>query len=295
MPNWRFLFIFITAGVLMSAGVAVAQHGDQQGQSQDRSGSSVPVAVAEISEQYRTISVGGRLQPKSRIVHLTPKGGYVSAVAVEEGQLVEERQNLFSIRRKDDVLNIYKPSVVYARISGWVSEVLIQVEDEVQEGMPAVIIIGTGGYILESNISDKDSFKIRIGQKITALTAGGTEITGTLVNRAKEPDYKTGLFSLTFHFTNNRRVYVGEFVVIDLPVDKVKGVFVRRDQVVRRYGKYFIWIVNGDQELEAREVLLGPTYGDLVMIDKGLETGEKYLARLTGREKEGAKIDAPGA
>jgi hypothetical protein len=31
------------------------------------------------------------------------------------------------------------------------------------------------------------------------------------------------------------------------------------------------------------------------MIDQGLETGEKYLARLTGREKEGAKIDAPGA
>ena len=293
MCNWRFLFIFIAAGVLLSAGAAAAQHRDQQGQSQDRSGS--PVAVAEISEQYRAISVGGRLQPRSRIVHLTSKSGYVSAVTVVEGKLVEEGQSLFSIRRKDDVLNIYKPSVVYARISGWVSEVLIQVEDEVQEGRPAVVIIGTDGYALESNISDKDSFKVRIGQKVTALTAGGIEIIGTLVNRSKEPDYKTGLFLLTFHFSNNRRVYVGEFVVIDLPVDKVKGVFIRRDQVVRRYGKYFIWIVNGDQELEAREVLLGPTYGDLVMIDKGLETGEKYLARLTGREKEGAKINAPGA
>ncbi len=293
MYNCRFLFIFITAGALLSAGAAAAQHRDQQGQSQDGSGPTV--SVAEISEQYRVISVGGRLQPKSRIVHMTPKSGYVSVVAAVEGQLVEEGQSLFSIRRKDDVLNIYKPSVVMARISGWVSEVLIQVEDEVSEGRPAVVIIGTGGYVLESNISDKDSFKVRIGQKVTALTAGGTEITGTLVNRSREPDDKTGLFSLTFHFSNNRRVYVGEFVVIGLPVDKVKGIFVRRDQVVRRYGKYFIWIVNANQELEAREVLLGPVYGDLIMIDQGLEIGEKYLARLSGREKEGAKIDAPGA
>ena len=145
------------------------------------------------------------------------------------------------------------------------------------------------------NISDKDSFKIRIGQRVTALTAGGKEIPGVLVNRSKEPDYKTGLFSLTFHFSNNRRVFVGEFVIIDLPVDRVKGIFVHRDLVVRRYGKYFVWVVNGEGVLEAREVLLGPAYGDLVMIDQGLETGEKYLARLTGREKEGARIEAPGA
>lgn len=296
MRMWRFFSIFsnvfITSAILFLAWPLAAQQRDQQGQSQDGPGPAV--AVAQLSEQFRTISVGGRLQPKSRIVHLTPKGGYVSAVAVEEGRLIEEGQSLFSIRRKDDVLNIYKPSVVTARISGWVSEVLIQDEDEVQEGMPAVVIIGTGGYILEANISDKDSFKIRIGQKVSALTSGGNMIKGVLVSRSKEPDYKTGLFTLTFHFSNYRRVYVGEFVVVDLPVDRVEGVFVRRDQVVRRYGKYYIWVVNGDRVLEAREIVLGPVYGDLVKIDRGLEIGEKYLARLTGREKEGAKVDAPG-
>ena len=62
--------------------------------------------------------------------------------------------------------------------------------------------------------------------------------------------------------------------------------------MIRRYGKYFLWIVNADRELEAREVVLGPTYGDRVMIRQGLNVGERYLTRLTGREKEGAKIDA---
>jgi hypothetical protein len=47
--------------------------------------------------------------------------------------------------------------------------------------------------------------------------------------------------------------------------------------------------------LVAREVALGPTYGQLVRIDRGLEAGERYLTRLTGREREGAKVSDPGA
>jgi multidrug efflux pump subunit AcrA (membrane-fusion protein) len=284
-----FTTAFILTAVLFSARTAAAQQGGQQGTQ------GPAVAVAELSTQYRNISVGGRLQPKSRIVHLTPKSGYVSSVDVEEGQFVEEGQDLFSIRRKDDVLNIYKPSVVTARITGWVSELLIQEEDEVQEGVPAVVIIGTEGYVLEANISDKDFYKVRIGQKVSALTSGGVKINGVLVSRSREPDYQTGLFLLTFNFSDNNRAFIGEFVVVNMPVDRVEGVFVRRDQIVRRYGKYYIWVVNGDGVLEAREIELGPTYGDLVEIARGLDVGEKYLSRLTGREKEGEKVEAPGA
>ena len=281
------LLITITA-ILFSASVTAAQQGEAQ------SNTRSPVAVAENSWQFHVISVGGRLQPKSRIVHYTPNSGIVSAVTVEEGELIESGQKLFSIKRKDDVMNIYKPTVVTARISGWVSQVLIQTEDEVENAQPAVVIVGTEGYVLEADISDKDAFKVRIGQRVSAHTTGGMRIIGVLVNRSQEPDYTTGLFSLTFHFPNSQLTYIGEFVIIDLPVDRSKGLFIRRDLVIRRYGKYYIWIVNDAHELEAREVILGPTYGDLVRIDHGLKTGEKYLTRLTGREKEGMKFDVPG-
>jgi multidrug efflux pump subunit AcrA (membrane-fusion protein) len=286
MDRLRFLFVMI--GVLLSASLTFAQ----QEQSQNRSSS--PVTVAHISEQFHTISVVGRLEPENRIVHHTPASGYVSSVSVEEGQLVVEGQQLFSIKRKDDLINIYKPTLVTARIAGWVSKVFIQPEDEVEAAEPAVVIIGTEGYVLDAHISDKDAFKIRIGQRVTARTTSGTTIRGMLLNRSQEPDYTTGLFSLTFRFPNTQRTYVGEFVIIELPVDRAKGLFVRRDLVIRRYGKYFLWIVNDVGELSAREVVLGPTYGDLVRINQGLAAGEQYLNRLTGREKEGDKIDMPG-
>lgn len=286
------VFCLLAFGILYTASYAPAQERDGN-RPQDKP--AVPTAMSQVSEQYHEISVVGRLQPKSRIVHYATTGGYVSEMSVKEGQLVDTGQKLFSIRRKDDVSNVYKPTVVTARISGWVSKVHVQDEDEAQSGDPAVVVIGTEGYVLEAAISDKDAFKVRIGGKVSARTTGGQRISGLLVGRSQEPDYDTGLFSLTFHFPNSQRTYVGEFVIIDLPTDKSSGIFVRRDLVIRRYGKYYLWTVTENETLSAREITLGPTYGDLVKIEKGLAAGERYLTRLSGREKEGASMKQPGS
>jgi len=258
-------------------------------------GRAAPVATAEVSVQYHSISVGGRLQPRTRVVHQAPSAGYVISVNVSEGDRVEPGSLLLSIGRKDDVANLYKPLAVTARVEGWVSEVLVQAQDEVGQGDAAVVILGREGYVLEASVSDKDAFKVDVGQPVAARTSGGSRITGVLHYRSQEPDYQTGLFSLTFYFPNSQRTHVGEFVMVELPVDRTRGLFVRRDLVVRRYGRYFLWIVDDNQELEAREVELGETFGELVEIRTGLEEGERYLTRLTGREREGARIGSPGS
>ena len=293
--------IMIITSLLLTAVSVSAQHGGRAGpppgpgagSGQDEGADRSPIAIAQVSQQSHTITVGGRLEPQSRIVHKTSSSGYIQSVRVREGQLVQAGEELLSIKRKDDVMDLYKPVPVTARITGRVSEVLVQVEAEVNAGEPAVVVLGTEGYVLEANVSDKDAFRIDIGQKVSGLTAGGTTISGVLLSRSQEPDYSTGLFELTFQFPDSQRVGVGEFVLIDLPVDRVRGLFVPRDVVVRRYGKFFLWIVNESQALEAREVTLGPVFGDLVLIKDGLQPGERYLRRLTGREREGAAVGAP--
>jgi len=293
MKTARIVVIFL-AGVLTAVSVS-AQQGAGRGGGTSGTGTSSesPIAIAQISRQSHTITVGGRLEPQSRIVHKISSSGYIQSVSVREGQLVQAGEELLSIKRKDDVMDLYKPVPLTARINGRVSEVLVQVEAEVNAGDPAVVILGTEGYVLKANVSDKDAFRIDIGQPVSGRTAGGTTISGVLLSRSQEPDYSTGLFELTFQFPNSQRVDVGEFVLIDLPLDRVRGLFVPRDAVVRRYGKFFLWVVSESQVLEAREVVLGPVFGELVLISDGLQPGERYLRRLTGREREGAPVDAP--
>ena len=280
--------LYSAAGVSAQQGPGGRPAGGGDNGAQGAGGS--PIAVAQMSEQYHSITVGGRLEPQSRIVHKISTGGYVQAVLVREGQLVEAGQELLSIRRKDDVMELYKPVPLVARISGRVSEVLVQVEAEVSSGDSAVVILGTEGYLLEAYVSDKDAFRIDVGQAVTGRTAGGSSITGFLRSRSPEPDYSTGLFELNFQFSNSQRIGIGEFVLIDLPIDRVRGLFVPRDAVVRRYGSYYLWTVAESQVLEARQVTLGALFGDLVLIREGLEPGQRYLRRLTGREREGAPV-----
>ena len=167
-----------------------------------------PIAVAEVSVQSHSIMVGGRLEPENRIVHKISTGGYIQSVAVREGQLVEAGDELLSIKRKDDGMELYKPVPLAARIAGRVSAVLVQPEAEVAAGESAVVVLGTEGYLLRANVSDKDAFKIGVGQRVRGRTAGGSTISGILSSRSQEPDYSTGLFELTFQFPNSQRISI---------------------------------------------------------------------------------------
>jgi HlyD family secretion protein len=252
-----------------------------------------PVAVAAEAERSHTISVGGRLEPLVRVEHQVTAAGTVLAVAVAEGQTVSRGQLLFSIN-KDELTGKYRPVQVTSRVDGLVASVAVQVEDEVSSGEAGVTVIGTGGYSLKATVSDKDAFKVEVGQQVAGRTPGGSELAGVLVNRSLEPDYSSGLFLLSFEFADGQKTHVGEYLLIDLPVDKARGIFVPRELVVRRYGRYYLWVVGGDNLLEAREVVLGELFGDQVLIEEGLTAGERYLARLSGREKEGAPADGRG-
>ena len=252
-----------------------------------------PIQPAELSVRSHSVSVAGRLEPRSRTTHLTEAAGYIQAVMVREGQAITASQPLFSIQRTE-VGQTFKPVVTVSRVDGVVSQVLLQVNDEVKSGEAAVVVVSTDRYTLNAAVSDKDAFKVPVGQKVVGRSPDGKELSGTLTSRSQEPDYATGLFSLTFDFPRNPGASVGTMLIIELPIDQSQGIYVRRDLVVRRYGKFFLWVVGPGNVLESREVRLGEVYGEEVRIAAGLTVGERYLTRLTGRERAGAALGAPG-
>jgi biotin carboxyl carrier protein len=258
-----------------------------------RPGGGPSIVVAEETARAKTVQVAGRLEPKSRIEHKIPVAGYVLDLAVSEGQRVAGGEILLTVER-NEVGQSYLPVPVEARIPGLVSKVSVQEGAEVRSGDDAVTLIGTDGYRLEASISDKDAFKVRVGQRVAATSPAGTIINGVLTVRAQEPDYQTGLFLLTFDFPDSPQAHVGEFFLVDLPVDLTRGFFLPRDLVVRRYGKYFIWIVDSDQTLQLREITIGASFGDDVQVNSGLIGGDRYLGRLSGREREGQPVGDQG-
>ncbi len=293
-------FLLFALFVFSSPGTLIAQSGRGAGTGSGRGaggngedGSPVPdgpVAVAAIEERSNGITVVGRLEPEVRIEHRIPSAGYVGTILVQEGDTVAAGDRLLRIRRRDDLLDLYQPVPLNARVRGRVAEIHVSPESEVSQGAPAVTIIGTERFRLDAAVSDKDAFRVQIGQQVTGRTVDGGAITGTLRSRSQEPDYETGLFDLTFSFPRSGEVRIGEFILIELPVDTVRGVFIPRDAVVRRYGSFFVWGISPENTLVPREVSVGPSFGDEVLIREGLADGVSYLRILTGREREGQPV-----
>jgi multidrug efflux pump subunit AcrA (membrane-fusion protein) len=253
----------------------------------------VQVAKAAVSEQVLTTTVGGRLHPANTVAHQASVNGVVTAVYVREGQRVAAGARLFAIERAD-VSGSYVPAVVAARITGIVSEVLVQPGHEVKAGAAGVTIIDTDGYTLTASVSDKDAFRIQAGGQVTGRTVSGETLTGVLLWRSAEPDYATGLYSLVFQFPSGPAAHLGQFVAIDIPVARARGIFVPQAVLVRRYGRYYVWTVSAESTLKSRAVETGGRYGDYVLIEKGLEVGDRYLTRLSRMEREDLPVVVAG-
>jgi multidrug efflux pump subunit AcrA (membrane-fusion protein) len=288
-PVFAALVIAAAAAAQQGPGGAAAQRPVATQPATARNNSVPRIAAAELSERSQYVSVAGRLKPQSRITHQATAAGYVRQIAVREGQAVVVGQPLFTIER-NEVGSTFKPVVVESRVRGVVSEVLVALTKEVRTGDAAVVVVATDSYSLEARISDKDAFKVAVGQQVVGRSPDGARFTGVLVSRSQEPDYQTGLFSLTFDFPRAPGASIGTLLILELPTDTKRGVFVNRDIVVRRYGKFFVWIVKADNTLEAREVRVGPVYGTQIQIEGGLAPGERYLTRINGREKNGMSL-----
>ena len=249
-----------------------------------------PTAAAEIDTRSRSVEVGGRLRPRTRVTHAAPVAGIVREIAVEPGDRVEPEADLFVIER-DEVGQTFRPTAVEARIGGVVSEVMVQAEEQVSAGDAGVVVVGRGGYVLEARVSDKDITGVRVGRTVTARSSVGATVSGRLSVRGEEPDYETGLFPVTFRFPDASGIGIGTFLLVELPIREVEGIFVPRDAVDRRYGRDFLWVVDeAEAALARREVTLGDAFDDEVLVADGLTPGERYVVRLSGREREGAPV-----
>lgn len=259
------------------------------------SGGASMIATASTEQRSHVISVAGRLEPRSRVVHSIPSAGFVADILVREGETVATGDTLLTVRRRDDVLELYQPVPLAARVSGRVAGITVDPAAEVQAGESAVVILGSDGFVIEALVTDKDAFRVALGQTVSGRTPDGTAVTATLLSRSQEPDYETGLFSITFAVPATQRVRLGEFVLIDLPLDRVEGVFVPRDAIVRRFGRDTVWVVTAEDLLESRVVEIGDTFDDEIHLPAGLAPGERYLPAPTGRERDGAPVAAGDA
>jgi membrane fusion protein (multidrug efflux system) len=129
------------------------------------------------------------------------------------------------------------------------------------------------------------------GMEMILLLADGSEHPhkGQVVAQAQSIDPATGTYSVEALFPNPRSVVLpGQFARVRAPYETLEdAVVIPFRAVVEIQGRFRVYVVGAGNEVGVREIVLGPSKGNEVVIESGLEGGESVIVEGLQRVRPG--------
>jgi multidrug efflux system membrane fusion protein len=147
--------------------------------------------------------------------------------------------------------------------------------------LPAVLKRFHAGEELPVSVYDKDRGKPLARGKLVAIDNQIDPTTGTVKLRA--------LFA-----NEDERLYPNQFVNAEVLVEKLQNVVLAPSAAVQRGAKGpFAYVVGAENTVSARPIVLGPTNGEVVVVENGLREGDRVVTLGADRLRDGAAVSAP--
>jgi membrane fusion protein, multidrug efflux system len=120
---------------------------------------------------------------------------------------------------------------------------------------------------------------------------------GRVRNADRQVDVKTGTLMIKGEFPNpGNRLRPGQYARIRAVVDSRKGaLLVPQRAVSELQGNFLVGVIKSDGTADLRPVVTGPRFGNLWVIDKGLEAGEQVVVEGLQFIRPGVKVNSKPA
>src|SRR5215831_10339305 len=138
--------------------------------------------------------------------------------------------------------------------------------------------------------------KMRAGQQLTVeaydRNLKNKIATGTLLTIDNQIDPNTGTIKCKAVFPNeDNALFPNQFVNARLLVDTKKDASIVPTAAVQRSPQgTFVYVVKDDSTVDLRQVVLGPTEGDDVAIERGLSPGERVVIEGVDKLQRGMQV-----
>ena len=142
-----------------------------------------------------------------------------------------------------------------------------------------------------SNIGDNEDRPA----DLVLLLADGTEHPemGTVIASAQSINTETGTYTLEASFPNPKNVLLpGQFARVRAKYRQLDdAVVIPRKAVVEMQGRFRVYAVNQQSQVEAIDIELGPKIGNDVVVSSGLEGGETIIVEGLQKVRPGMQVD----
>jgi HlyD family secretion protein len=213
-----------------------------------------------------------------------------SAIAAAESRITEAaaklalaKQQLARTEVRADVPGI----VVYKDVFFGSEQRKPQVGDQVWANQPLLILPDISKMVVETRVRETDIHKVEKNQNVTVRVqaypdlklTGKVTLVGTLAQEEKE---RRGVkfFGVTIQINESEpRLRPGMTAAIEIQVERrAQALRVPLEAVFERDGRHLCYVATR-RGLVAREVVLGPSNRDFVVIEKGLRKGDRVALR----------------
>ena len=241
--------------------------------------------MENVAMQQREVARAESLSTKQ---HISP-----SLLESEKKQLIEFRSEQVrlqhSIKRAeiDLVLNDsllrnaqrdLQRTGLSAPFNGTINEIMIEIGDYVSRSRKVVRLVDLSQYDLILNVSNTRVGALELNSTVP-VTVGKKSYQGTLVALQENPDQETNTHKVKIRL-NGTDLQAGATAQATLKgqrYDNAISVPVTAIQYID--GQPFLFIVNEDNIVENRAVELGLRVADTIIVESGIETGERVVAR----------------
>jgi multidrug efflux system membrane fusion protein len=143
--------------------------------------------------------------------------------------------------------------------------------------------------------------RFRSGANLTVVAVGGEHAAaiakGRLIAIDNQIDPTTGTVKLRAEFANeNEQLFPNEFVDADLLADTLHDVLLAPTTAIQRGAKGpFVYVIKPGGIVSPRQVKLGPAGSENVVIEDGLQSGERVVTEGADKLREGAAVTVPAS
>jgi HlyD family secretion protein len=200
-----------------------------------------------------------------------------------EAKLNLARQQLSRTEVRADVPGI----VVYKDVFFGSEQRKPQVGDQVWANQPLLILPDISKMTVETKVRETDIHKIERNQSVAIRVeaypelrlTGSVSLVGTLAQEEKERR-GTKYFGISIQVAESEpRLRPGMTARVEIQVEeRQRALFVPLDAVFEKGGRHVVYALRG-RGTQEREVTLGPSNQDFVVIERGLERGARVALR----------------
>jgi multidrug efflux system membrane fusion protein len=166
---------------------------------------------------------------------------------------------------------------------------------------PLVVINELQPILVRFPVTGRDFLALRrrvasgpVPVRVTASDSTVLPEQGSLSFLDNAVDSLTGSVTAKARFTNSSRaLWPGEYVRVSVQLDVRSGaIAVPTTAVLNGQEGTYVYVVDGEKNAHVRTVSVGRSVGDLTVIERGVEPGERVVVDGQSRLVPGAKVDA---